>query len=169
MSAKTDNPSEVGMHIFERCGMGVAPYQFIGCEETLFVAYPGATPRAGGTCDYCATAISTKYWVRSADGEKFGLGCNCIDKSGDAGLIKAYKNSPEHRALQKAKRQALDDRKSVEIEQLLELHSAKLASIQIKKWNGEMESQLDYLERVLPMCGASGRASYLKHIKNLVK
>ena len=38
----------------------------------------------------------------------------------------------------------------------------------MKMWNGEMESQFEYLTRVIPMCGAAGRSRYLKHVKNIL-
>jgi len=62
----------------------------------------------------------------------------------------------------------LANKKQTELAEILQANKEKLASIQIKKWNGEMESQFEYLTRVIPMCGAAGRARYLKHVKTLV-
>jgi hypothetical protein len=67
-------------HPFERAGLGKAPFKYVGNAELVFIAYPGATPRAGGSCDYCYTAIRDAYYIVSADGKKFKVGCDCVRK-----------------------------------------------------------------------------------------
>lgn len=169
--------SDGEQHVFERSGLGNAPYRLIdvysdvgpkkyfvgGCE--MEVGYPG---QSMGRCDHCGTAIGTCYKLRSSDGKSFVVGSSCVEKSGDTGLIKSVKNSPEVRAMNASKRDALNDRKSAELSCLLIDHADKLSSIKITRYDGSEESQLDYLARVIPMCGAAGRARYLKHLKTLV-
>ena len=175
MTTRSDNQADVGLHVFTRSGLGLAPfrcvgvYQDIGPKTMADGSQVGSEGQAMGTCAHCGTGIADCYQIKSADGKVFSVGSSCVNKTGDVGLIKSFKNSPAVRALNAAKRQALDDRKSAEIQVLLAAHAEKLASIKITRWNGDVESKLDYLNRVLPMCGASGRASYLKHIKFLVK
>jgi len=165
---KTDNQTEVGQHVFEKANLGAAPYRFIGARETLFKNHDG-TVRAGGACDYCGTCVATKFFLRAADGKEFGVGCDCILKSGDKGLIVAYKNNPQVRAVAKAKRDALAARKRNELADLMQQHADKLAAMPAgKRWDGTEQSQLDYLTRVVPMCGAAGRARYLAHVKRLL-
>lgn len=62
------------IHVFERAGLGKAPYTFRGVE----VQSTG--------CQYCGTAILFKFWLESVDGKRFFVGSDCIFKSGDAGL-----------------------------------------------------------------------------------
>jgi len=76
------------VHRFERAGLGVAPFRFTGEVSEKTHCVPGEAPRAASTCDYCGTCIRYEFWVASADGRQFKVGCDCIHKTGDAGLIK---------------------------------------------------------------------------------
>jgi hypothetical protein len=40
----------------------------------------------GTSCDYCGTAITNVFHIKSADGKAFKVGCDCVEKTGDAGL-----------------------------------------------------------------------------------
>ena len=68
------------MHPFEQAGFGKAPYRFDGVTRNWFVSCPGDPGKPGGTCDYCGTGIAYEFWVRSADGRRFKVGCDCIAK-----------------------------------------------------------------------------------------
>ena len=105
------------------------------------------------------------YMLRSADSKHFHVGCDCIVRSGDAGLIRAYKTSPEHRKLEREKRVAKDAANRAEIERLLAEKREVLIGKTTKRWDGSEESLYSYLVRVLPSCGAAGRARYLKQIR----
>jgi len=77
------------IHRFERAGLGVAPFAFTGAvTEKTYQACHGAPVQAGSTCDFCGTCIRYEFWVRSACGKEFKVGCDCIHKTDDAGLIK---------------------------------------------------------------------------------
>jgi len=171
---KTDNAAYVGVHVFTRSKLGVAPFRCIGVYQDVGPktlsdgSQVGSAGQAMGVCAHCGTGIADCYQIKSSDGNTFVVGSSCVEKTGDAGLIKSYKNSPEVRAFIKAKRDALTYKKQVELAYLVASNKERLQSIQIKKWNGEMESQWEYLTRVIPMCGASGRARYLKHVKSLL-
>lgn len=101
---KTENSEHVGKHAFEIAGLGIAPFAFVGASENV-ITYPDGTQQAGGSCDYCGTGIRLECHVRSADGKLSKVGCNCIEKVGDNGLLKAYKNSPEFRERQRKLKQ----------------------------------------------------------------
>lgn len=94
---RTDIVENVGKHSFEVAGLGKAPFRFVGFQVNV-ITYPDGTTKPGGTCDYCGTGIANECAVRSADGKTFKVGCDCIRKVDDSGLLKAYKNSPEVRA-----------------------------------------------------------------------
>ena len=102
---KTEDAALVGKHKFEVAGLGVAPFRFIGMSENA-ITYPDGTTQAGGSCDYCGTGIRLECHVQGADGRRFKVGCDCIAKVGDVGILKAYKSSPEFRAHQKKLRDA---------------------------------------------------------------
>lgn len=94
------------VHKFELAGLGKAPFKFIGVEHKVYQACPGAPIQPGGSCDYCATAISYFFWCKSADGKTFKVGCDCIAKVGDAGL---------KRAVDKVKKEQLKARQAARI------------------------------------------------------
>jgi len=175
MNARTDNPAEVGLHVFERRGLGKAPFRFVGCYEKRGpISLPdgtqiGSEGQAMGVCDYCGQGIAICCAIRSADGKEFTVGSDCVARTGDEGIVQQFKNSPDVRAMKRAKAAAKDQAVREKIAALLVEHDQLLKSIEVKKWDGSMESQFDYMTRVLPMCGASGRARYLKHIKTLIQ
>lgn len=68
-------------HVFEVAGLGAAPYTFLRAETKTYQAAPGAPVQPGSSCDYCGTAITIEFWVRSADGRVFKTGCDCIRKT----------------------------------------------------------------------------------------
>lgn len=70
----------MAVHPFEEAGFGRAPYRFDGVTRNWFVACPGDPGKPGGSCDFCGQGIAYEYWVRSADGRRFKVGCDCIEK-----------------------------------------------------------------------------------------
>lgn len=70
----------MALHPFEEAGFGQAPYRFDGVTRNWFVACPGDPGKPGGSCDYCGQGIAYEYWVVSADGRRFKVGCDCIAK-----------------------------------------------------------------------------------------
>ncbi len=94
-------------HPFEKAGLGKAPFRCIGYELQLFVAYPGATPRAGASCDYCGTSIANVFKIKGSgpNDVTFKVGCDCVAKTADRDLIVAVKaNQKERRAVAKQAR-----------------------------------------------------------------
>lgn len=112
-------------HPFTVAGMGAAPFRFVG-----FYAIPSpalaeknpdgynnalaAMPRGVGcgTCACCGMAITNNYIVRNSAGKLFAVGCDCIEKTGDAPLIsraeaQARANARAKRAVIAAEREAL--------------------------------------------------------------
>ncbi len=172
MNGKTDNPAEIGMHIFERAGLGAAPFRCVGFTEIVFTM-PDGTTKAGGSCDYCGTGIRDAYWIMGRDGKKFKVGCDCVEKTGDAGLIRGYKNHPEVRAMRRMKTKAKDDRVKAEFAAMMADPAvvAKLSAVFVpgRPWiPGDKVSMFEDVKRVWGMCGASGRARHLKRLKNVV-
>lgn len=119
-------------HVFERAGLGLAPYKFLGMEEKRgpivtelgggirqMVGSPG---QPMGCCQYCSTGIAYCYWLQSADGKKFYVGSECILKSGDAGLRKVVKDeqkkqrATKREATRKQQREAREKARKAEIE-----------------------------------------------------
>lgn len=74
-------------HIFTEAGLGKAPFKVIGYEE-----------RPTG-CAFCGRGIKKVSIVKSSDGIVSSIGCECVKKSGDKGLIEGEKLAIErHKA-----------------------------------------------------------------------
>ena len=93
------------IHKFELAGLGKAPFHFTGyVAEKTYQACRGAPIQPASTCDYCGTCIRYEYWVKSSDAKQFKVGCDCIRKTEDAGLIQQI--SKAERDLKNAKNAA---------------------------------------------------------------
>lgn len=166
---KTDNTSLVRVHKFQAAGLGLAPFKFVGMSINLFNNGDGTT-KPGGSCDYCGSSIVNEFHVRSSDGREFKVGCDCINKVGDEGLIKAYKTSPEFRKIQAVKRAVKATAVTAELRALIDANSALLASKPhssgyTDRQTGQPLTALDQYNWYFNNCGASGRASTLKGLK----
>lgn len=93
------------VHAFELAGLGKAPFRFDGFEVKTYQAAPDAPVQPGTCCDYCFTGISNVCWIKSVDGKRFKVGCDCAEKTGDRGLCKFIDAKvAEHRRMLAAKR-----------------------------------------------------------------
>lgn len=129
-----------GTHAFERAGLGKYPYtvEGFGKSETC--------------CAFCGRPIIYAARILSSDGRKFKVGCDCVMRSGDAGLDRRIKNSPEYRAVQREKRAAKDRAVQSELTDLLALAGDRRV----------------YFEARLKYCGMAGRAKIAKELRQLI-
>ena len=155
-------------HRFELAGLGKAPFRFTGeVSERTYQACPGAPVQPGSSCDYCGTGIRYEFWVASADGKQFKVGCDCIHKTGDRGLIQQI--SLAERKLRDKKNAAAKARKTERAAARIEAAKAKLPSVR-----GTLASQphpnsyyaeqgrtlLDYVNWCLE-CGFGEKAAFV--------
>lgn len=110
MAAMTTQPTPTDTrpilsHPFTDSGMGRAPFRFVGTAAIPSNALAEANPTAYnnalrdlpklengcGSCAHCCTGIMNIYIVQNADGQRYGVGCDCIEKVGDAKLTTAMK------------------------------------------------------------------------------
>lgn len=102
MMAITKNDEKI--HLFEASGLGKAPFQLVGFYSIPSASLAEQNPQAYhnelalmpkgiscGTCCYCGTSLKNNFIVRSADDKTFVVGCDCVEKIGDKGLINAIK------------------------------------------------------------------------------
>ena len=158
---KTEIAEQVGKHAFEVAGLGRAPFRFVGASENV-ITYPDGTQKAGGTCDYCGTGIRIECRVQSADSKSFVVGCNCIAKVGDTGLMQAYKSSPEFRAKQREIRNAKSKGIASELERLINQQAEKLSQKPhpqgfTDRVTGKPLTALDEAQWMFAHCGDAGR------------
>jgi hypothetical protein len=167
MTTKTDNTAEIGLHVFERAGLGKAPFRCIGVEYKTYQAHPGAPVQVGGSCDYCGTGISIHCQIKGADGRVFKVGSDCVAKTGDAGLLKGYKSHPAVRAHAKELRVNADKRVIAEFKALMADPEtrAKLATLPAPMRYSWQANALEALEGAWAYQGAAGRKRVLKMVK----
>lgn len=169
MKTKTDNPAEVGVHVFQRAGLGFAPFHFIGFSKMAYQACQGAPVQPGTSCDYCGTGIMYVCHIKSADGKTFKVGCDCVNKTGDAGLLKAYKRSAEYRRHQRELRHAKDVIKTAELTEIIarpQVQASLRALPHPHSYYAEKgKTYLDYVQFMVSCSGAAGRASLLKWLR----
>lgn len=115
------------LHTFTKAGMGTAPFHFVGTAKipspslgeqnpTAYMNALAALPRdlvnGCGTCGHCGTSIMNIFIVRNAEGKKYGVGCDCIEKTADKPLVRASHlaklaaDRAKRAASKKAKREA---------------------------------------------------------------
>lgn len=96
--------------------MGVAPYRLVGVwsapstsvlevNPTAYNLAMASAPRScRGTCDHCGTGIIHHFIIRDSRRNDFVVGSSCVEKVGDAKLMKACE--AKQREMAKAKREA---------------------------------------------------------------
>lgn len=168
----TKNTAENGgvdqVHKFEKAGLGKAPYSFTGGQTMTFQACSGAPIQPGGSCDYCGTAIMQAFWFRSADGKSFKVGSSCVNKSGDAGMIRIVKT--EERQRQRKVRHARESQQIAYLKDNIEkVRGALQALPHPAEWAAKKGlTKWDWATWMLVNSGNAGKIRLLKEIKPLI-
>lgn len=66
------------VHPFTEAGLGFGPFRCTGFHDH---GKAGAVP-----CQFCGQGLRYEFLITSQDGRQFGVGCDCVQKTGDAGL-----------------------------------------------------------------------------------
>lgn len=93
------------IHVFEKAGLGKAPFHVSGFHVSKYQACPGAPIQCGTSCDYCGTGIMNVFEIKDSNGKGFKVGCDCVAKTGDAGLMGGVKRI--QREARKVKRETI--------------------------------------------------------------
>jgi hypothetical protein len=166
-------------HVFEQAGLGQAPYRYLRCTENLWVSGDGSVRKAGGSCDYCGAGILLEFWLESADGRKFKVGCDCILK---ADSDKALRVAVETE-IQKRKREQRHAR--AEAKRQKDVARIQAARLRLPDVADAFKSQphpmaasgpffasktlLDWAEWMLANAGVSGALSVAKRIESALE
>jgi len=164
------------IHPFERNGLGIAPFKYVGFYVSKYQAIPGdpSCPiQAGSSCDHCGTAIMNVCRIKSADGREFKVGNECVAKVGreyDRALLTVVEAAARKRARVAAK--SLAAARADELATLLATDSVR-ATLALQPHPhpyraGLGETLLDSLEFAVKRSGAAGKARALKTIKTLI-
>ena len=172
-----------GVHAFEKAGLGKAPFRIVGCCEKrgpiVLSQAGGVTMTCGapgqpmGVCDFCGTGIAECWAVRSADGKQFEVGCDCVRKTGDAGMTKVIDAAIAKKRREKAA--AKGDADAAYVDAALadyatreKLAAAKHPLAADKPWLAD-RTALDYVEFVRRGVGNAGLARLAKLIRSIAK
>ncbi len=159
------------IHAFEKAGLGLAPFQYVRSYESKYVACQGAPVQPGTCCDYCGTGIMYVFVIRSSDGKQFKVGCECVNKTDDRGLINVTK-----KAMNKLKADARHAREAEKIAAARKLlaDSEIRAKLATEKHPRAMEmgnpffddkSLLDWADWMMKNAGNSGRMQVSRTIE----
>lgn len=89
------------VHAFEEAGLGISPFHFVRNYESKYCACPGAPVQPGTCCDFCGTGIMQVYILADVNGRECKVGCECVKKTGEAGLIDVVKREAARRKREK--------------------------------------------------------------------
>lgn len=166
------------VHCFEKAGLGLAPFKLIGIQTTADIAELNAhraahgqmftTNHCGGTCDYCGMAISDVYKIRSADGKEFKVGCDCVLKTGEKGIVDLVKKASAEIAT--AKRHTREKAKIDAAAKLIADNADALAAMpHPAKWAADNgQTALDYAEWMFANSGNAGKIKCGQVVKKLL-
>lgn len=143
-------------HIFEASGLGLYPFKLVDYYQTV----------SGTSCDYCLTFIKNVFVVKSQDGNTFKVGCDCVAKTGDKGLVDQIKAAKKELS-RKAAAEARNLQAAAELQQQreanggltnYELHLKKVADAEIsfKQALAPIQAELDSWIEVLNSKGDFG-------------
>lgn len=158
---KSDVAEEIGVHAWELAGLGKPPYKFVSWSYRVFRACPDAPAQAGATCQFCGHAIMNCCEIKSADGKEFIVGCDCVERIGEKGIVEQFKTSPEYRKHQEKVRREKAVYAGDRVRQLLNDNRAKFVSLPhpygfYNRKTGLPLNFLDYCEWMLEHSGDSG-------------
>lgn len=168
------------IHAFERAGLGKAPFRFVGMGQQnraygeVVVGHVdgfAVTTKPGGTCAFCGTAIQNLFGIESADGRRFHVGSECVNKTGDAGLKRSVGAAVRKVASDKRAAKSAADRDALASLLADDAETAKLAALpHPKAWGASKGlSLLDWARFMAERAGAAGRAKALKIVKASAK
>lgn len=165
------NEVEPARHPFDRAGLGKPPYRFLGYECKTFRATPDSPLQVGGSCDYCGTGIMHTFYIQSADGKRFHVGCDCVEK-----ISKAAKDYPSQRELDVALRKHKLDLRHAREEETIKAGRELLARPGVSerlatlphpyKWQADKGATMaDFVRWMLDHSGNAGQIKTFKMVR----
>lgn len=164
-------------HVFEKAGLGTAPFRFCGItvdigphryvDKSGVMVEVGAPGQPMGTCAYCSTGIAYLHHIKSANGRSFVVGSECVQKTGDRGLIKAanhhrteMRKVHERGRIEKASRMLQEPSVASQLSRLPHPNRG------LSEHGGTL---LDYIQWMFERAGHSGKLRVTKIVETLQK
>lgn len=174
------------LHKFEKAGLGKAPFEFIdiwqGPSKGLLAARPEAyyravemapkttNPLGHGACHFCGTYIIIHCLIEGANGSRFFVGSDCVEKTGDQGLI--GKVQAKISQIQKARRRELDQQKIEEFASLMRTPKVRDILEKIPHPNAHFASRgktlLNWADFMRRASGVAGTKKGLRIVKKAI-
>lgn len=162
------------IHVFERAGLGKAPFHIVGVQErrgpiTILekngcAFQVGAPGQPMGTCKFCGQGIAVCWSIRSADDRVFEVGSDCVFKTGDAGMRKVINAHAREADAAARKRRALQ--KHVALSAIRTNHETTLQALPHPVISGK--TLADYVDWMLAHSGDAGVARALKLVRSKI-
>ncbi len=162
-------------HPWEKAGLGIAPFRFVGSETKTYQACPGAPIQVGGSCDACGNGIKHFCWIEDANGKRFKVGSVCVNKV-DRKLGKVA-----DAAVKAADKAATAERENARIAATIEILEREELSGPILRaeiashphpnaWRAEQgDTRLDYFRWMFSNAGHSGSMKIVRAIDKTIK
>lgn len=110
-------------HVFTLSGLGNAPFYLCKPQESSVFF-----------CEHCGTVLKNRFFIKSTDGKISVVGIDCLNKTGDNGLIDAVKAE---------KKATADKERIAKIEAAREINKQK----EIAKFGMTKEEALEQLQK----------------------
>ncbi len=153
------------IHKFELAGLGKSPFRVVGHHVSKFQTCADAPVQPGSSCDYCGAAIMYVFSIRSSDGKTFKVGCDCVEKTDDSGII-----NPVKREMARIKREAVhasQDAAIADAAAYLELVRDQLADMPFPTEYRPTNTRADWVDWMMKNAGRSGKMQVVKFLKGV--
>ena len=156
------------IHVFEKAGLGLAPFRCTGMEKKTYQACIGAPIQPGGVCDYCGQGIMFVFAIRDRDGKTFNVGSDCVLRTGDANLKKVVAEE-----MRKVNREKASAKAAIVNDALWRIlqdpdSCAKLEAVKIEMRPGWTQTALQQISWLYENAGAAGKARALRQAKKIL-
>jgi len=169
------NDQDVREHRFQTAGLGIAPFRYVGFSERRGPikladgSEIGSPGQPMGTCAYCGQGIAICCEIVSADGKRFIVGSDCVEKTGDKGIVVKVKSAVNK--LRTEKRKASEAKRIAEFEAELEteeLRALLAAKKHPQQWRADKgETLLDSVEWFMARAGNAGKMKTIRMVSKL--
>ena len=128
-----------------------------------------------GTCDHCLRGISNCYNIESADGKRFVVGCDCVEKLYDRDTKTPLTDSI-FRQIDKARKQAAKEARWARQDEImakgyefLDLNRAALEGMPMLTMYQEKRSAWDHYQWYKSNAGVTGKIKMIKTLTKRIK
>lgn len=116
------------VHVFTMSGLGNAPFYLHNPVGNEMAEVSGVF-----FCEHCGTVLKNRHFIKSSDGKVSVVGIDCLNKTGDSGLIDAVKAE---------KRKAKEEQRHAKIDEKIAEHRSK----EIEKYGKPVEEIVNEIE-----------------------